>query len=91
MKGTSFLLAAVFLLAIVLLFYYPAHAAPIQDPVHPDNGQPEGVSGVQKLFSGKGGIFIALALLWLLMSGIMAIRDIIITKETHGPGLGQSK
>jgi Na+/proline symporter len=91
MKGNSFLLTAIFLLAIVSLLLvsapHPVQAAALQDPIQPDEEQPAGFS-IRQLFSGWGGFFVALALLWLVTSAIMAVRDVIVTRNTHGPGVG---
>jgi cell division protein FtsW (lipid II flippase) len=90
MKRNSFLLAAIFLLAIGSLLLvsapHPVQASAHQDPI-PDEEQPAGFS-LRQLFSGWGGFFVALALIWLVTSAIMAVRDVIITKNTHGPGVG---
>jgi hypothetical protein len=90
MKGYSFLLATVFLLAFVLLLSSSVmpvvYAAPVQNPIQSNGDPQEEVTGFPQLFAGKGGAFVVIALIWLLMSGIIAIRDCIITKQEHGSG-----
>ena len=92
MKGHSFLLATVFLLAFVLLLsssVMPAvYATPVQNPIQSNGDPQEEVTGFPQLFAGKGGAFVAIALIWFLFSGIIAIRDCIITKQEHGSGAG---
>jgi uncharacterized membrane protein len=92
MKRISFLLAAVFLLAFVSpLTLQPSQAASLEPLQQPEDGQPEAAFNIRQVFRGWGGFFVALALIWLVMSAIMAARDVYIIKKTHGAGLEQSK
>ena len=95
MKRTSFLLAAIFLLTaaalLVLGLQVTSHAAQLENPLMPNDNRVESVFDIQLLFAGKGGIFVALALVWLMMSVILAVRDYIITKNTHAAGAGQPR
>jgi hypothetical protein len=84
MKSRFFLLAAVFLLAFAALFLIeapaPAYASTMDDPA------PQPMAW-RDLFHGWSGFFVAVALVWVLTSGILAIRDCIVTKQEHGPGV----
>jgi hypothetical protein len=86
MKSKYFLLAAVFLLAFAALFLVeapaPAYASGGDEPIPPQPG------GLPSLFQGWSGFFVAVALLWVLTSGLLAIRDCIVTKKEHGSGVG---
>lgn len=85
MKRQTFLLTAVFLLAAILLLLSPltALAAPGNDPA--PVRQP---SIIDQVWAWRGGFLVALAVAWLLFSGIIAVRDMIITRKEHGSGFG---
>jgi preprotein translocase subunit SecG len=95
MKRTSFLLAAIFLLTaaalLVLGLQVTSHAAQLENPLTPNDDPGESVFNIDLLFSGKGGFFVALALIWLVMSVILGVRDYMITKNTHAAGAGQPR
>jgi hypothetical protein len=95
MKRTSFLLAAIFLLTaaalLVLGLQVTTHAAQLENPLTPNDDPVESVFNIELLFAGKGGFFVALALIWLVMSVILGIRDYMITKNTHAVGAGQPR